>query len=183
MTSDPGKMLPRIELVRATPDQQPIIANLIELYAHDFSEFYPIELGTDGRFGYKDLALYWSEADWLPFLVQVNGRWAGFVLSRRERAVEGNEPVWDVSEFFVLRAWRRRSVGITVAHELWQRWPGRWQVRVMESNDSGCRFWEKAVRTFAGDGVRASRFEKCGVNWRLFTFETNPGAGGSPSSS
>jgi predicted acetyltransferase len=181
MMGDPEKMLPRIELVRATPDQQPIIANLIELYAYDFSEFYPIELGTDGRFGYKDLALYWSEADRLPFLIRVNDRWAGFVLVKRERAVEGKQPVWDVSEFFVLRAWRRRSVGITVAHELWQRCPGRWQVRVMESNDSGCRFWEKAVWAFAGDDVKLSRFEKDGVNWRLFTFETKPGVGGSPS--
>lgn len=172
-------MLPRIELVRATLEQQPIVANLMELYAYDFSEFYPIEVGPDGRFGYKDLALYWSEADRQPFLIQVDDRWAGFVLIRKIQ-VEGDESVWDVAEFFVLRAYRRRSVGTVVAHELWRRWPGRWQVRVMQANEAGCRFWEKTVRTFGGDAVRLGQLEKGGVNWRLFTFEAKPGVSLSP---
>jgi hypothetical protein len=40
-----------------------IVANLLELYAHDFSEFHPLELGADGRFGYRHLPLYRSERD------------------------------------------------------------------------------------------------------------------------
>jgi len=173
-------MLPRIELVRATPEQQPIVANLMELYVHDFSEFYPIEPGPDGRFGYKDLALYRSDADRLPFLVRANGGWAGFVLIRREQAAAGAAAFWDLAEFFILRAWRRRSVGTVVAHQLWQRHPGQWQVRVMEANAAGCSFWENAVRTFAGDGARLDLCEKGGVQWRIFTFESRPGIGGSP---
>ncbi len=180
MVNDPGKMPPRIELVRATPEQQPTVANFMELYAHDFSEFLPIEPGPDGRFGYKDLDLYWSDPDRTPFLVRVNGGWAGFVLIRQERVAEGSKPVWDVAEFFVLRAWRRQSVGTVVAHQLWQRHPGQWQVRVMEVNAAGCRFWENAVRTFAGDGVRLDSCERGGVKWRIFTFESKPGIGGSP---
>ncbi len=168
-------MLPRIELVRATPEQQPIVANLMELYVHDFSEFYPVEPGPDGRFGYKNLALYWSDPDRIPYLVRVNGGWAGFALVRQERVAESSEPVWDVVEFFVLRAWRRQSVGTLIAHQLWQSCPGRWQVRVMEANDPACRFWEKAVGAFAGDGVRRDHFEKGGRTWRQFTFETKPG--------
>jgi predicted acetyltransferase len=176
--SDPGQMPLRIELVRAAAEQQSIVANLIELYAYDFSEFYPVEPGPDGRFGYRDLSRYWSEPDRLPFLVRVNDRWAGFALIRQDGAGEALEPVWDVVEFFVLRSCRRRSVGTFIAHELWQRYPGRWQVRVMESNEAGCRFWAKAVRTFAGDGLRMDGFEKGGANWRRFTFESKPGLSG-----
>ena len=41
--------------------QELVLANLLELYAHDFSEFHDLELGMDGRFGYSHLPLYWSE--------------------------------------------------------------------------------------------------------------------------
>jgi hypothetical protein len=45
------------------PEQELILANLLELYAHDFSEFHELELGSDGRFGYGGLPLYWSEPE------------------------------------------------------------------------------------------------------------------------
>jgi predicted acetyltransferase len=49
------------------------------LYAHDFSEFHEIELGADGRFGYKHLPLYWREPNRRPLLVKVDGKLAGAI--------------------------------------------------------------------------------------------------------
>jgi len=147
------------------------VANLLELYAYDFSEFHPMLPGPDGRFGYKGLSRYWSETDRLPFLLKANGRLAGVVLVKRERGVLGTETVWDVAEFFVLRMFRGQGVGKAAAHEIWRRYPGRWQVRVMESNYTGYRFWERTIADFAADNVRAARFEKGGQLWHLLTFQ------------
>jgi len=117
-----------IELVPAGPEQESILSNLLELYAHDFSEFLGLDLGADGRFGYPDLPLYWSEAHRYPFLIKVDVRLAGLVLVKR------GSTVWDVAEFFVVRAYRRKGVGIKIAHDVWRRFPGHWEVRVIESN-------------------------------------------------
>ena len=46
-----------IEVVPALAEQQPILDNLLELYAHDFSEFHEIQIGADGKFGYDRLPL------------------------------------------------------------------------------------------------------------------------------
>lgn len=48
MTTDAEKPAAHIELIFATPEQQPILANLLELYIHDFSEFHDVELEPDG---------------------------------------------------------------------------------------------------------------------------------------
>jgi hypothetical protein len=48
-----------VRLQRATPDMAPVLGNLLELYVHDLSEVFPIELGPEGRFGYDKLPLYW----------------------------------------------------------------------------------------------------------------------------
>ena len=134
MTSLPEKPLLPIEVVPAAPEQEPILANLLELYAHDFSEFTAVALGADGRFGYPRLPLYWTEPDRHPLLVRVEGKWAGFVLVKRGSEVSGDENVWDVAEFFIARGYRRRGIGMKVVHQVWRRFPGQWEVRVMEAN-------------------------------------------------
>ena len=71
-----------IEIIPAAREQEPILANLLELYGYDFSGFHSLEVGSDGRFGYKCLPLYWSEPGRHPFLVRVDGKLAGLVWSR-----------------------------------------------------------------------------------------------------
>ena len=91
----------RIETVPAAVEEQPVVANLLQLYAHDFSEFQNLELGFDGRFAYSQLPLYWTEPSRHPFLVRVADRLAGFVLVKRGSDISGDEGVWDMAEFFV----------------------------------------------------------------------------------
>jgi hypothetical protein len=48
----------RVEVIKAGPDRRDTIANLMQLYQHDFSEFAEIgtrhgEVGEDGRFGLR----------------------------------------------------------------------------------------------------------------------------------
>ena len=40
----------------------------------------------------------------------------------------------DMSEFFVLRVFREQGVGNEAAKKLWEKFPGKWQVRVLKSN-------------------------------------------------
>src|SRR5580658_3531125 len=97
------KPISHIEVAPARPGQESVMANLLELYAHDFSEFHDLEIGADGRFGYPSLPLYWSEPGRYPFLVKMDGKLAGLVLVKRGSEVSGNLAVWDMAEFFVLR--------------------------------------------------------------------------------
>jgi predicted acetyltransferase len=163
-----------IELVPASLDQQPIVANLLELYAHDFSEFHDVELGDDGRFGYKNLPLYWCEANRHPFLAKIDGRFGGLVLVRKGSKVSGDPNVWDMAEFFVLRGYRRRGTGTRIAHEVWRKFPGLWEVRVMQANVSAHQFWEHAIAAFTGNALHSSGFEENGERWRFFSFESAP---------
>jgi predicted acetyltransferase len=161
-----------IEVIPARPEAEPILANLLELYAHDFSEFKDLELGPDGRFGYSNLSLYWSEPGRHPFLVRVEGKLAGLVLLKRGSEVSGNETVWDVTEFFVLRGYRRRGIGTQIVHEVCRRFPGLWEVRVMESNIAARDFWAQAIWILTGEAIQPIRVEKDGKCWALFSFES-----------
>jgi len=172
MTKPAEKLFPNIEVIPAAAEQQPTVANLLELYVHDFSEFHHLEIRGTGRFGYPSLPLYWSEPGRYPFLIKMGGNLAGLVLVKRGSEVSGNSAVWDMAEFFVLRGHRRRGIGTQVAHQVWEQFPGRWEVRVMESNLSAFHFWVNAISGFTGEEIRPTRIEKGSECWRLFSFES-----------
>lgn len=163
-----------IQLEIVQREQSSILANLLQLYAHDFSEFQSLNIGTDGRFDYKPLPLYWSEPDRYPFLIRVDSKLAGFALLKRGSEVSANKEVWDIAEFFVLRGWRRHRIGTMAAHEVWRRFPGPWEVRVMQSNASAVLFWNRAVTAFIGGPAQAVQIEKDGRCWLLYSFLSAP---------
>jgi predicted acetyltransferase len=170
-TGEGMKRLP-VQLELARREQSPILANLLELYAHDFSEFQPLDIGPEGRFGYKSLPLYWSESNRHPFLIWFNGKLAGFALAKRGSEISDNREVWDMAEFFVLRGCRRNKIGTLAAQEVWRRFPGLWEVRVMESNPSAIFFWNLAISDFMREPVQPVRIEKDGKAWQLYSFRS-----------
>ena len=176
MTEHGESASPHLQIIPAAAEQLPILANLLELYAHDFSEFHHLDIGEDGRFGYRSLPLYWSEPNRYPFLVRTDGRLAGFAFVRRGSELSGNDAVWDMAEFFIVRGCRKRGIGTQVAHELWRRLPGRWEIRVMQANVAGQHFWTKAISSFTGETIHPVAIEKAGEYWSLFSFESKRAA-------
>ena len=172
MTKAKGTTPEGPELVPATAEQEPVIANMLELYAHDFSEFHAIELGPDGRFGYPNLPLYWKEPGRYAFLVKMDGHLAGFVLVKRGSQLSKSDAIWDMAEFFVIRGYRRRGIGTKIAHEVWKRFPGLWEIRVMHSNHAARMFWELAIARFGGSPRRFVHGEDPGELWDVFSFQS-----------
>jgi predicted acetyltransferase len=138
-----------VEVTPAAPEEKPALANLFQLYTHDFSEFWAGEeegeLGEDGLFApYTYLDTYWSDPDRIPLLVRVGGRLAGFALVNRH-AHSGLKVDRNVAEFFIARKYRRGGIGTTVARTLFQRYPGLWEAAVARANSGALAFWRNAV--------------------------------------
>lgn len=159
-----------IHVLHASAQQQPVVANLLELYAHDFSEFVDLQLQPDGRFGYPGLSRYWSEEGRFPFLVTVDGHLAGCVLVCRGSRVSADPQPWDMAEFFIVRRYRKQGVGAAVAHEIWRRFPGAWEIRVMEGNRPARAFWRASVAAFTRAPAEARLIELQEKRWEVFSF-------------
>lgn len=163
-----------IQIIPAGLAQKPVLANLLELYIHDFCDFIDLELRSDGRFGYNELDLYWTDPRRHPFLVHVDGKLAGFALVRGVHNASQATVAWDMAEFFILRSYRRRGIGIRAAHQVFRKFCGNWEVRVMVSNEPASRFWFHAIKGFAGEEIVAVRMKQGGKDWRRFSFESRP---------
>jgi predicted acetyltransferase len=155
-----------VTLTEVPVSQRHVIANLIQLYKYDFSEFAEIgspygEVGSDGRYTYDGLDSYWQEEGRFALTTHADARLAGFILVNRWSALN-RQLDHSVGEFFVLRKYRRLGVGSRAARILFERWPGRWEVGVARYNKPALSFWQKAipaavdgdVEECAGDGER-----------------------------
>lgn len=167
-----------VEIIPALPEQQPILANLLELYAHDFSEFIDLKLGADGRFGYERLPLYWTDSNRYPFLIRADGHLAGFVFVRRGSEISSDRDVWDMAEFFIVRGFRRPGLGMKAAHEIWRRFPGKWEVRVIDRNLRAKKFWARAINEFLGKTIEPVLLEKDGKGSSVFHLNSNAHSNG-----
>jgi predicted acetyltransferase len=168
-----------VSLDVATAADHTLLSNLLELYIHDLSRAFPnLELGPDGRFGYRRLPLYWSEPDRrFAFLIKCGGRVAGFVFVTRgspDSPDTEDENELDVAEFFVMRRYRRSGVGRRAAFLTWKHFPGTWTVRVSEGNPGAVEFWSGVVGEFTGGAVNESQRPGTPNSWRVFSFESGP---------
>lgn len=161
----------RVELAEASISDQAVLANLLNLYLHDFSEAFGDPPGPDGRFEYERLPLYFKETGRTAFLIRSDGHLAGFALVSRGSSIDDSPLVWDLTEFFVARGLRRQGVGQAAASELFRRFPGRWEVRALDRNKGASGFWASAISQHTAGAFEMVRWESGdGLTWKVFRF-------------
>ena len=159
-----------VRLERATPDMRGLLAQLLELYSHDLSDVFGLDVGDDGRFGYPKLDEYWaSPRTHHAFVFRYRARVAGFALVTRGSPLSGDPSCLDMAEFFILRRYWRIGVGRLAACALWATLPGCWTVRVSEANAPAMAFWESVVRHTGNNCTEESR-ESDGRRWRVYSW-------------
>lgn len=147
-------------------DQAPVLQQLFELYCYDFSEQLRLPLRATGRFDIP-VGDWWTREGHVPFFIQREDELVGFALVRRGSHITGARDVMDVAEFFVVRGARRSGIGAEAARQLFERFPGPWEIRVRESNASALAFWSRVVSAWNGAQALPEPFERDGVAWRL----------------
>jgi predicted acetyltransferase len=134
----------------AMPEDRVALANMMQLYIHDFSEHWAGEaraqgeLRDDGRFPEYPLDAYWREHGHIPLLFRSSGRLIGFALlnstSHSNWTLDRN-----MGEFFVARKYRRNGIGTEAAHTIFGRYPGRWETAIARRNVAALPFWRRVV--------------------------------------
>jgi predicted acetyltransferase len=136
----------------AVRDQAPLLQNLMQLYTHDFSEFWAGtargELNEKGLFDAYPLDEYWARDKWAALLIWRDRALAGFCLVN-DRTHSGLPAAQNIAEFFILRKHRGSGVGRRAADVIFSRHPGLWEVAVARRNAQAREFWRKAIQPSA----------------------------------
>lgn len=144
----------KIELIEVKEAEKSVLRQLMELYAYDFSEFDDADVNEHGLYGYTYFDYYWTEASRHPFFVRVNGKLAGFVLIYEYCYVVKEPGTKSIAEFFVMRKYRRKGIGKQVAFQVFDKYPGKWEVIQHGENEPSKIFWEEVIRQYTNGSFR-----------------------------
>jgi predicted acetyltransferase len=161
-----------IQLHIPTRSDRNLVRRLMELYQYEFSEFDGQDLDEHASFGYGDLDYFWFEPTHAVFLVKVDEKLAGFVLIDNEVVITGNER--SITEFFIMRKYRRQGVGKQVAIEVFLRLPAKWEIQVIEQNFPAQVFWRSVISEYTQDKYQEEHFENDEWKGLVFYFENHP---------
>ena len=160
-------------LTAVRAEQASTLANLLELYCHDLSIYFPISIGSDGRYGYPHLAQYFSEPGKRhAYFIEHDRKLSGFALATRGSSAAQDPNDLDVAEFFVLRSHRRHGVGERAAGLLWSELRGHWVVRVASHNEPALAFWRRAIQRYTGHGPVGRTLMLGGMERTLFELDS-----------
>lgn len=127
----------RIEVVIVPETGKATLANLMQLYLHDMSEFTDDPMNENGLYDLSQyFSLYWQEPERHPFLITADGGIVGFALVR-----EFAPDKFSMAEYFITRRFRRSGVGKNAAYQLFDRFHGEWHVAEEELNFPAQSFW------------------------------------------
>ena len=160
---------------RASAEDRAPVANLLQLYLHDSSEFGTgRDVDNAGLFSYPHFDSYWSgDLARSVHVFRVEGTLAGFAFVN-DWSPSGQGVDHALAEFFVLRAYRRSGIGWEAASRLFEGLPGAWEVAVAGPNVPAVNFWRTALRA---DSIRELKeMPGDGARWdgTIFRFRSEP---------
>lgn len=142
----------KVELIAATVESKPVIINLARFYAYELSKYCGdnapgSEFPEDGLYVahevYFNFDSYWKKPGYFPFIVRVNNELAGFVLVDKKGSTPDVD--WYMAEFFIVAKFQGMGVGRNIATQIFDKFPGVWEVMQMPENIPAIKFWEVVV--------------------------------------
>lgn len=140
-------------LIPATLADYPTLQNLWRFYVYDMGRYCATIKGwespTDLSFVPDNLMRYFEDSDRYAFFVRVGDELAGFVLLNKIGT--GPHVNWNIGEFFISANFQTKSIGTQVAFQLWDQFPGFWEVSIIPENTSAQQFWRKIISRYMND--------------------------------
>jgi predicted acetyltransferase len=129
-----------------------VVDRLFQLFQHDLSEFRGTLPDGGGRFrdGWVDSAF--GDPAWAGYLLTAGENPVGFSFVR---ALDEERRV--LNSFFVVRAMRRRGIGLASVLEVLAQHPGPWQVAFQDANAGAADFWRRVATEAAGQAWSEER--------------------------
>ena len=137
-----------IHIVPIAAEQKSVFRQMLELYSYDFSEFSEEDVNEEGYFGYSYIDVYWTEEGRYPFFIRVDGKLAWVVLIRSCCEYNRLENAHSIAEFFVMKKYRKKGVGREAARQIFDMFPGCWEISYWTANLPAKTFWMKVVNEY-----------------------------------
>ena len=137
-----------IRLQRVTPDQRQLLFNLNQKYLYEMTNYYDDPLDERGNLHYGHFDEYFTDPARTALLIYDGDALAGFAMLN-PCSYFGGTVDHVMAEFTIFPMYRRRHLATGAAEAIFERWPGRWEVKFNEKNAAARSLWTRVTARYA----------------------------------
>lgn len=160
-----------ITIIDATPAQEELYRNLVNLQFHDLSEFRDnFDILEDGRFEWNFAACFTeTNQHHHPLLIMYKERVVGFLIFSKYKS-NPQKVDFMLVEMFILKMYRNKGIGKQAIELIFENYKGKYHLDVAESNMLALNFWESLINSHSKSIVKKP-FEDEGNSYVNYIFE------------
>jgi predicted acetyltransferase len=160
-----------VEVIASTEADKHVLLNLYVFYLYDLTEFvvghqdvnrHGSLNGPDARThdeAMQGFTGWWEKPGVLhPFLIRVDGQWAGFALVAGPPHVRKGRDFL-MNEFFILKHYRGKGVGRQAAKAVFDLFRGKWEVSQLKTNPVSMSFWLTVIAEYTQDSFQVAMLD------------------------
>ncbi|WLR46606.1 GNAT family N-acetyltransferase [Halobacillus litoralis] len=152
-----------VSLQKVQVTEEPKLHNLMQFYIYEFSRYIPeIRLENNGSYKPFDLGKYWTNDQYHAYFILLDDELIGFALIESATNSTPNS----IQEYFIMTKHSGKGYGKVIAKELFEMFPGEWEITQIENNERAHAFWKGVIDEVSGgdfmerykDGVYVQSF-------------------------
>lgn len=130
-----------IKIEKINKSERNLLENLMQLYLHDLSKYFPIDFNSQNcKYDY-DLSKYFDEN--YAYFIKEDNNILGFIL------VDNNKNNnYEISEIFVLNNYKGKKIGEKAVDKIFDTYKGNWTIKAVPLSPLAESFWNKTINTY-----------------------------------
>lgn len=150
-------------LEKVTIKQKRILERLLQLYLHNISLYFPMDLNNKtGLYKYDDISKYFDSSNNQAFLIKNEDNITGFML------VDFFEEKNVIQEMFILNNYKGKGLGKKSVIELLNTYKGNWEIKSLPCSKQAESFWTKVITDYTNNNCKIDHIGK--YNRAVLTF-------------
>ena len=143
-----------IYLSEVKKEEKEILYRLLQYSLFEESEYDLNEMTEEAIFEYKYFDLYFTEDNRYAFFIkeQETDKLLGFVMINKN--MQKFEDGHSIAEYLVIPKYRRNKIGKKIAFEIFNKYPGNWEVKPSYNSEKAYLFWKNTIEEYTNNNCR-----------------------------
>lgn len=152
-----------IKIKKVNKNDKKILNNLLQLYLHDISIYFPIDFNSKkGIYEYSTEKYFSKLSNYQAFLFKENENIVGFAL------IEDDNNTKLVQEMFILNNYKSKGFGAELIIKVFDKFKGNWVIRSLPCSEKSENFWKKTIEKYTNGNYTLEHIGK--YNRAVFRF-------------
>ena len=136
-----------IDIKKVRSNEKEKLENLMQLYLHDLSFYFPIDFNSKTCKYEYELSKYFDNN--YAYFIKENNNIVGFVL------IDNNSNNnYEISEIFVLNNYKGNKIGEEAVIKVFDKYKGNWTIKAVPSSPVAESFWKKTIKNYTNDNFK-----------------------------